>query len=295
MYQTIHGLKIHLQVPHDFSWLRQYDDVFAIFDQQDSGNISFGVHKNGRKLFVKYAGARNLLYYGSTIQAILNLQQAVFTYKELAHPNLVKVLTCFSTSAGMAVEFEWLNGVNLYPHWTFEEFNRYFDPASPYYQSRHLPLAEKLAIIRLALDFLVFTEAKQYTAVDFYDGSLMYDFQQKCLKIIDIDLFQKGPVYNTIGQEFWGAKRIKSPEECIQGCLIDQTSNVYSAAKLIMELLAVHEYPQLDELGLPAQACQVLTKATQLIQKRRYQSVAEFQQAWLACFLPQSKISLGTF
>ncbi|EOP54298.1 hypothetical protein IIW_01571 [Bacillus cereus VD136] len=33
----------------DFDWLLNLGKVFAVFDQQDSGNICFGIEKNGKK------------------------------------------------------------------------------------------------------------------------------------------------------------------------------------------------------------------------------------------------------
>ncbi|MGQ0513206.1 hypothetical protein ACT453_04680, partial [Bacillus sp. D-CC] len=45
---------------HNFDWLLKLGTVFAVFDQQDSGNISFGVEKNGHKKFIKYYHHKNL-------------------------------------------------------------------------------------------------------------------------------------------------------------------------------------------------------------------------------------------
>lgn len=41
-------------------------------------------------------------------------------------------------------------------------------------------------------------EAKGYVAVDFYDGSILYDFNSNTTKICDIDLYQKKPFINTM-------------------------------------------------------------------------------------------------
>ena len=40
---TLDTIKFHLKEIHDFSWLQAIGNVFAVFDQNDSGNISFGV------------------------------------------------------------------------------------------------------------------------------------------------------------------------------------------------------------------------------------------------------------
>lgn len=59
-----------LQEQHDFEWLRSLGKVFCVFDQQDSGNICFGIEKDGKKKFVKYAGARPLDYSGNPQDAV---------------------------------------------------------------------------------------------------------------------------------------------------------------------------------------------------------------------------------
>lgn len=58
----MNGIPFRLKNSHNFSWLNSIGDVFMVFDQQDSGNIAFGLKKNGKKYFVKYAGASTLEY-----------------------------------------------------------------------------------------------------------------------------------------------------------------------------------------------------------------------------------------
>ena len=45
----------------DFEWLVKLGRVFTVFDQQDSGNICFGIEIDGQKRFVKYAGAKTIV------------------------------------------------------------------------------------------------------------------------------------------------------------------------------------------------------------------------------------------
>ncbi|WP_156320991.1 hypothetical protein [Bacillus sp. JCM 19041] len=45
----INGQELRLKEEHDFTWLEQYDNVFAVFNEQDSGNISFGVQIDDQK------------------------------------------------------------------------------------------------------------------------------------------------------------------------------------------------------------------------------------------------------
>lgn len=48
-YLKINGQELRLKEEHDFTWLEQYDNVFAVFNEQDSGNISFGVQIDDQK------------------------------------------------------------------------------------------------------------------------------------------------------------------------------------------------------------------------------------------------------
>jgi serine/threonine protein kinase, bacterial len=75
--KTIHGTTFDLQENHDFRWLEKLGKVFSVFDQQDSGNISFGIEINGENRFLKYAGAKTV---NSTVEpeiAIKNLKKSV--------------------------------------------------------------------------------------------------------------------------------------------------------------------------------------------------------------------------
>ena len=55
--QEIDGVSFALKQAHDFAWLHAYGRVLSVFDQQDSGNICFGVANGARRWFIKYAGA----------------------------------------------------------------------------------------------------------------------------------------------------------------------------------------------------------------------------------------------
>jgi serine/threonine protein kinase len=60
--------------------------------------------------------------------------------------------------------------------------------------------------------FLIDVSKQGYIAIDFYDGSIMYDLQNKVTTICDIDFFRESPSQNDMGQ-MWGSSRFMSPEE----------------------------------------------------------------------------------
>ncbi|SMQ77963.1 hypothetical protein SAMN05444673_3164 [Bacillus sp. OV166] len=75
---NLDSVSFYLKEKHDFDWLRNLGKVFCIFDEQDSGNISFGIEKDGVKKFVKYAGAR-ITQCVIALSGALNLRKGVAT------------------------------------------------------------------------------------------------------------------------------------------------------------------------------------------------------------------------
>ena len=55
--QYTDGVPYKLKASFDFSFLSKYGKVFKVFDNQDSGNICFGVADGDKRYFVKFAGA----------------------------------------------------------------------------------------------------------------------------------------------------------------------------------------------------------------------------------------------
>ena len=57
--QTVDGINFKMQVYFDFSFLEKYGKVFKVFDDQDSGNICFGLVNGNNKFFVKKSGKKH--------------------------------------------------------------------------------------------------------------------------------------------------------------------------------------------------------------------------------------------
>ncbi|MCL2253220.1 MAG: hypothetical protein FWC09_02140 [Lachnospiraceae bacterium] len=55
--QYIDDIPIRTKIPYNFSFLSKYGKVFKVFDDQDSGNLCFGIKDDNRRYFIKYAGA----------------------------------------------------------------------------------------------------------------------------------------------------------------------------------------------------------------------------------------------
>ena len=122
-----------------------------------------------------------------------------------------------------------VEGECLHSHWSFPPPAKYEDPRSPYAKFRQLPVQTRIQAMERILDFHIQAERKGYVAVDFYDGSLIYDFAAKEIHICDIDLYHAGAFTNTMGR-MWGSSRFMSPEEYELGAPIDAVTNVLTWA-----------------------------------------------------------------
>ncbi len=277
---AIDNISFQLPEEHDFSWLAEMGNVFAVFDQQDSGNISFGIEINGTKQFIKYAGAKTIHYNGDPQRAVALLQKAVVNFTELRHPHLVTLLDHFATKNGFAAVFDWFDGKNLHPHWTYPPPAKYTHPDSPFYRYKQLSTELRIQSLNQIFEFHVDVESKGYVAVDFYDGSILYDFATNTTKICDIDYYQRKPFVNTMGR-MWGSKRFMSPEEFELGADIDERTNVFNMGAIAFALAGGELDRSYDKWEAGQALYDVALKALDPNRENRYTSVAELYEAWM--------------
>ncbi|MBA2938603.1 serine/threonine protein kinase [Paenibacillus sp. CGMCC 1.16610] len=268
-----------LQEEHDFGWLASLGRVFQVFDQQDSGNISFGVEKNGERLFVKYAGAKAITFSGDPQDAIHQLKSAIPLYLELSHPSLIKLVDHFEVGSGYAAVFEWFEGETLHPHWSFPPPAKYNDPRSPFYRFKNLSVAQRLDAMERIFSFHAYIEKNNFVAIDFYDGSLLYNFSKNETKICDIDLYQRRPYFNTMGR-LWGSSRFMSPEEFTLGAEIDGCTNVFNMGATAFALLGGERDRSFELWEAGEELYQIALKAVEPSRENRYESVSAFKMAW---------------
>ncbi|QTN01523.1 serine/threonine protein kinase [Sediminibacillus dalangtanensis] len=273
-------MKFQLQEEHDFSWLEQLGTVFYVFDQQDSGNISFGVEKDGQKYFVKYAGAKPTEFTGNPNDAVQRLKKAVPVYQEFEHPYLIELIDSFSTGNGFAVVFQWFEGECLHAHWQYGGKEKYTNPKSPFYRFRKLDVKKRLKALDAIFSFHTYVESKDYVAVDFYDGSILYDFQKDETKICDIDFYRKAPSMNDIGEEFWGSNRSKSPEEYKLGAPIDSITTVFNLGAIAFGLLGGERDRSYSKWEADPGLYEVAWRAVEEDRNKRYATVKDFYGAW---------------
>ncbi len=265
--QHIDGIFYRMKVPSDLSFLHKYGSVFKVFDDQDSGNICFGVTNGAKRYFIKYAGAETAEYSGTTKAAIERLKATVPVYEALRHKNLIKLVSAEEINGGFAVIFEWTDAVCM--HRQYGGRLRFMS----------LPVEKRLNVFNDILAFHAHVAKLGYVAIDFYDGSIMYDFQNNATLICDIDFYQKQPVTNGIGR-MWGSSRFMSPEEFVVGSRIDEITNVFLMGATAFALLGGELDRSVSKWTGDAGLHPVALKAVSERREDRYRSLAEFASAW---------------
>lgn len=278
--QSIDGIKFRLKENHDFSWLSKYGNVFTVFDEHDSGNISFGVDKGGIKKFIKYAGAKTIQFNGAPEDAINRLMNGATVYKDLRHPYLVNFIDSFQVNDGYAMIFDWFNGECLHSHWLFTPEEKYTHPQSPNYKFERLSIPKRLEAFKKILEFHVYVEVNDYVGIDFYDGSILYNFKTDDMKICDIDFYSKRPYVNDMG-EMWGSKRFKSPEESKLGAVIDEKTNVYNMGAIAFSIFGGTLDRSKEKWTAGDGYYNIALKAVSESRNDRYPSVSEFYNEWM--------------
>ena len=231
----------HLKKEKDLSWLNAFGKIFSVFDQTGSGCLGFGMEKDGHRFFMKIAGCDTEEGEVTPEEAIALLERAVIKYEDLSHPALIKVEDAFLKNDLFAVMFEWAEGDCLFDHWNFDRYRS--DPSiiTPRTRFERLEMEKKLQVCEGIISFLQNCTLKGYVPVDFYDSSVIYDFNACTFRFCDIDLFEKSPAVNTMGSSWWGTKRLKSPEEYEAGAVLDEKTAVFCASALCMDLLSHYE------------------------------------------------------
>ena len=286
---NVDGVSFRVKAAHDFSFLQKLGTVFCVFDAQDSGNLCFGLEQNGARFFVKYAGAQTIAFPGHPENAIARLRHAVQAYEDLRHPSLVSLRNHYPTEHGYVAVFDWVEGDSLRAHWVYSAWEMLHLPQSPNVRFGNLPLSKRLAVLENIIAFHQHVQSKGYVAVDFYDGSMIYDFATDTFHICDIDEYSLAPLFNSMGR-MWGSTRFMSPEEYQLGAAIDEQTMVFVMGASAFVLLggASNRSKTLWQAG--DALYDVALKAVSPQKCERYPSLAEFAKAWNAAAVADSLV-----
>jgi serine/threonine protein kinase len=251
------------------AYLGEIGDIFQVFRRQDSGCISYGVLTGGGRWFVKFSGEPH---------GIESLNRAREIYTAVDHPAVPRLHSSFETPTGLALVLDWLPGENLYQYTSGRGPGARNAPGRPRARFRALPLRQVLEALDTIYDAHLEITRQGFIAVDFYDGCILYDFQQARTYLCDLDEYRPGPFSNP-AERLPGSRRFMAPEEFQRGARIDQATNVFTLARAALELLGDGSARLQSWRGSPAML-DILSRATQPEREGRYQSVADFVESW---------------
>jgi serine/threonine protein kinase, bacterial len=246
-------------------YLARVGRVFECFDQQDSGNVSYGVEVADRRYFVKTAGSPSADAYLRHAERVALLDNAVRLARRYRHPALPVLHQTVESPHGTMLVYDWANGELL----GVPQAQR-ADPASAYQRFRALPVERIAACLDTIFEVHALLGGGGEVAGDFYDGCLIYDFAASRVSLIDLDSYRSGPYRNDMGRMF-GSTRFMAPEEFTLGALIDQRTTVFTMGRVVQEFLGDRA---------PATVREVAVRACQEEPSQRYGSLSAFWSAW---------------
>ncbi len=285
----IDNIEFKLREYQDFSWVNDYGIAFSVIDETGSGCISFGVQKDNKKYFIKIAGAKTVEAEISEQESIDLLKDAVEKYKNIHHQNLIKYIDSFDINEFFAVIFEYADGECLFDHWNFEKYKNDSTLITPIQKFKKLEISKRLDVVYKLFSFFETFINAGYVAVDFYDSSIIYNFEKDEVTFCDIDLFRKLPTKNDLGKDYYGTKRLKAPEENELGATIDELTNEFTLGAIIFDIfsnvsnndkryeIGMFIPNDLEEFELNTKTYNVLLKATNYDRNNRYTSINEFE------------------
>lgn len=246
--------------------------VFQVFGEhtQDSGHISYGIRAaNGTRYFVKTAGHHAPSPGGTShAQRVQVLRRAAGIQLEHPHPALIPVRQVLEAPDGIAVVYEWFAGdlLRAAP-------DRREHPEEAHHRFRQLPAPELARALDAVIDLHAHLATHGWVAGDFYDGCLMYDFQARQIRFMDLECYRRGSYVNTVGR-LPGSTRFMAPEEFQQGASIDHRTTVFNLGRLL-EIFAV------PQLAVPA-LTELMAVATHPNPGQRPDSPVTFLGLWRA-------------
>ena len=245
-------------------YLEQIGEITYRFPVYDSRDQSFQTVVDSQRWFVKC---------GNTPQNVTWLKQAVRFHAAVQHEAVPQLHNAFTTPNGFTLVYDWIDGEGLRP-----ERELSVDEVHPRDRFCALPAAEIIDALNVIYDVHILIEKRGFIAEDFYDGSIIYDFEKKQVHLFDFDFYHPGPFINDRGR-LYGSSRFMAPEEFQKGERIDERTNVFMLGRTAFVFLANNNDSRDAWKGNDA-TWHVAKKATNVDKQLRYPSVQEFVSAW---------------
>jgi serine/threonine-protein kinase len=263
------------------TYVRSRGTVVAEFGPltQDSGNVSWLVDVEDRRLFVKTAGSDALPAPGAPVPyldhagRVALLRNAVDVAGSSRHPALPELLNVIESPSGPALVYEAARGDLVGVRREARD-----DPATPYQRLAHLPADRLLGVFDDLVDVHATLAAAGWVACDLYDGCLIVDFATTSLTVVDLDTYRRGPSVNDMGRMF-GAARFMAPEEFELGAVLDQRTTVFTLGRLVWHF-ATRLTERAEDFCGPDDLAGVVQQACRPAPRDRHSSVEAFAEAW---------------
>ena len=240
----------------------------------------FGERKHSIVLGIEDGRDRYVVKTATDEETSRLLRDAVAFHSHVAHPAIVPLLHRFETPEGLALVYPWADGEVLadavdaaVPHRD--------DPSSPYRRLLALPVADRCNAVRELFDAHVAVAAAGFVAVDLYDGSVLYDFDRRRLRLIDLDMYRPGPYVLDRDRQF-GSTTYLAPEEHQRGATIDERTMVFTLGRFGLVFLggARDRPPTRSDFHGGDAHWAVLQAATRPEPDERIATVADLCSAW---------------
>jgi serine/threonine-protein kinase len=234
--------------------------AFAVFGDQDSGSVSYGVEADGVRYFVKTP---------TTPAARESLTRAVALHAAVRHDAIVRPLAVLD---GPVLVYPWHEGTVL------NAATRSGSDRSGLARFQALPLPEVLA----ALDTILAAHRALagFVPVDLYDGCFLYDFDARVMRLIDLDEYR--PAFTLEADRLPGSTRYMAPEERVRGSRIDERTGVFVLGRVLLHLLDSPSGGRGD-----AAMGAVIARATEPDPADRWPSVEALATAWAGVSPPR--------
>ncbi len=172
------------------------------------------------------------------------------------HPAIVPLQRAVHTADGQLLLFPRVVGQNLGDQTVRAAFAR-------------LPFPTRREAVLTVCEALNAVREAGFTVVDWYEGNMLYDFDNSRLWLFDWELCVRGPSFVLEMDANYGSSRLMAPEEFVRGSVIDEASLVFNLGRY-----ALLNLPELAE-----QSPEILAKATWPAKAGRYRTVREFLSA----------------
>ncbi|WP_181469937.1 hypothetical protein [Paenibacillus sp. MDMC362] len=92
--------------------------------------------------------------------------------------------------------------------------------------------------------------------------------------------YRLAPSVNDMGENFWGARRLKSPEELILGAPIDARTNDFTMRAIAFGLLGGEMDHSFSKWEANSLLYEVAIRAVTKDRRQRYKTIYEIKNAW---------------